>query len=541
MKRRTLLKAGALAGAAASFRSIPLFAQNPIGALGLNAIDNDAILIIIQMFGGNDGLNTIIPVDDPKYVQIRPNISVKKDNPDASKRPVRILSSDMYFHPALVNGVHKNGFLGLMDAGRLAVIQGTGYENPNLSHFRSTDIWLSGLNSSDSAIRLNEGWIGRMFEKKYPDFPMVIPEHPMCLQLGGTLSMLLQSEKGDMGLAIGDVDSFVKDGGTSSDSPMMSGTSNYANEYNYIRSIAAKGDAYNKVIEEAWKKGSNATGIDYAIANGAKGSLVRQMGIISRLISGGLKTKVYLAHIGGFDTHVQQQDTSNNGQHPALLNQLANAISMFMDDAIKQGFANRVVGLTVSEFGRRPYENGSNGTDHGTTSVQFAFGTRVQANVFGANPDFSDLDRNGDFSFDLNRNIDYRRLYSEIIQTWFGGSADDSKSILRERVVPLPYLQSPISSINDPILAFGNTGIRYSENLNAPNNGYIHFEASKDCIVQIRLYDALGAYAGTLLDAQVQAGRHAIPIDMSTYSSGMYICELSSGQYRHTTSIFVRK
>ena len=187
MKRRTLLKAGALAGAAASFRSIPLFAQNPIGALGLNAIDNDAILIIIQMFGGNDGLNTIIPVDDPKYVQIRPNISVKKDNPDASKRPVRILSSDMYFHPALVNGVHKNGFLGLMDAGRLAVIQGTGYENPNLSHFRSTDIWLSGLNSSDPAIRLNEGWIGRMFEKNYPEFPIVIPEHPLCLQLGGTL------------------------------------------------------------------------------------------------------------------------------------------------------------------------------------------------------------------------------------------------------------------------------------------------------------------------------------------------------------------
>jgi hypothetical protein len=201
-----------------------------------------------------------------------------------------------------------------------------------------------------------------MFEKNYPEFPMVIPEHPLCLQLGGSLSMLLQSDKGDMGLAIGDVDSFVKDGGTSSDSPIMSGTSNYANEYNYIRSIAAKGDAYNKVIEEAWKKGTNTTGIDFAIANGAKGSLVRQMGIISRLISGGLKTKVYLAHIGGFDTHVQQQDTSNNGQHPALLNQLANAVSMFMDDAVQQGFANRVVGLTVSEFGRRPYENGSNGS-----------------------------------------------------------------------------------------------------------------------------------------------------------------------------------
>jgi uncharacterized protein (DUF1501 family) len=541
MKRRTILKAGALAGAAASFRSIPLFAQNPIGALGQNAIDNDAILIIIQMFGGNDGLNTIIPVDDPKYVQIRPNISVKKDNPDASKRPVRILSSDMYFHPALVNGVHKNGFLGLMDAGRLAVIQGTGYENPNLSHFRSTDIWLSGLNSSDPANRLNEGWVGRMFEKNYPEFPMVIPEHPLCLQLGGSLSMLLQSDKGDMGLAIGDVDSFVKDGGTSSDSPMMGGTSNYANEYNYIRSIAAKGDAYNKVIEEAWKKGTNTTGIDFAIANGAKGSLVRQMGIISRLISGGLKTKVYLAHIGGFDTHVQQQDTSNNGQHPALLNQLANAVSMFMDDAVQQGFANRVVGLTVSEFGRRPYENGSNGTDHGTTSVQFAFGTRVQANIFGANPDFSDLDRNGDLAFDMNRNIDYRRLYSEIIQTWFGGSADDSKDILKDRVVPLPYLQSPIASLNDPIMNYGNGGLRFSNDIASSNSGYLHFEVKKDCQVTIRLYDSLGKFAGNLFDSYIIAGNHSIPVDMSVHASGMYICELSTGNFRHTTSIIVRK
>lgn len=541
MKRRTLLKAGALAGAAASFGSIPIFAQNPIGALGAAGIDNDAILIIIQMFGGNDGLNTIIPADDPEYIKIRPNISVRADNPITNRRPKKILNSDVYFHPALVDGVHRNGFLGLIEEGRLAVIQGTGYENPNLSHFRSTDIWLSGLNDSSGETRLNEGWIGRLFENNYPDFPIVMPDHPLCLQLGGSLSMLLQSDKGDMGLAIGDVDQFVKEGSTGSDFPLMNGTSPYDNEYNYIRSIAKKGDIYNKVIEEAWAKGINAPGIDYAISNGAKGSLVRQMGIISKLISGGLKTKVYLAQIGGFDTHVQQQDMNNNGQHPALLNQLANAISLFMDDAVKQGFANRVVGLTVSEFGRRPYENGSNGTDHGTTSVQFAFGTRVQANVFGANPDFSDLDNNGDLAFDLNRNIDYRRLYSEIIQTWFGGSAEDSKSILNERVVPLPYLQSPISSLNDPIMAYGDNGIRYSENFNVPNSGNIHVEVKKDCHIQIRLYNSLGTYSGDLFNGYIQAGKHVIPVDVSQFTSGMYICELSSGMFRHTTSLFVRR
>jgi len=541
MKRRTLLKAGALAGAAASFRSIPLFAQNPIGALGQNNIDNDAILIIIQMFGGNDGLNTIIPVDDPKYVQIRPNISVKKDNPDASRRPVRILNSDMYFHPALVNGVHKNGFLGLMDAGRLAVIQGTGYENPNLSHFRSTDIWLSGLNSSNPGIRLNDGWLGRTFQKQYPGFPSELPDHPLSVQLGGTLSMLLQSDVGDMGVAIGSIDDFVKEGKQSNNFPSATGDSFYALEYNYIKSVADKTQYYSTVIEQAWNKGTNSPGLDYGLTNSAKGSLVRQMGIIAKLISGGLKSKVYLAHINGFDTHVQQQDTSNNGQHPALLNQLANAVSMFMDDAVQQGFANRVVGLTVSEFGRRPYENGSNGTDHGTTSVQFAFGTRVQANIFGANPDFSDLDGNGDLAFDMNRNIDYRRLYSEIIQTWFGGSADDSKDILKDRVVPLPYLQSPIASLNDPIMNYGNGGLRFSNDIASSNSGYLHFEVKKDCQVTIRLYDSLGKFAGNLFDSFIIAGNHSIPVDMSAHASGMYICELSTGYFRHTTSIIVRK
>ena len=541
MKRRTLLKAGALAGAAASFGSIPIFAQNPIHALGAAGIDNDAVLIIIQMFGGNDGLNTIIPADDPEYARIRPNIAVRNDNPDTSKRPRRILNSDVFFHPGLINGVHKNGFLGLIEEGRLAVIQGTGYENPNLSHFRSTDIWLSGFNNSSSDTRLNEGWIGRLFEKNYPDFPIVMPDHPLCLQLGGSLSMLLQSSKGDMGLAIGDVDQFVKEGSTGSDFPLMTGNTPFDNEYNYVRSIAKKGDIYNKVIEEAWSKGMNSPGLDYGIANGSRGSLIRQMGIISKLISGGLKTKVYLAQIGGFDTHVQQQDTNNNGQHPSLLNQLANAISLFMDDAVKQGFADRVVGLTVSEFGRRPYENGSNGTDHGTTSVQFAFGTRVQANVFGANPDFSDLNNNGDLAFDLNRNVDYRRLYSELIQTWFGGSAEDSKAILNERVVPLPYLQSPISSLNDPILNYGNGGIRYSENIQSPNSGYIHVEISKDCNIQIHLFNSLGVYSGSIFDGQIQAGKHAIPVDLTQLTSGMYICELSTGVHRHTTSIFVRK
>ena len=535
MNRRSLLKAGAAAGVTASIANIPIFANNPLHLLGSNALNDDSILIIIQLFGGNDGLNTIIPADDPKYLEIRPNIAIRNDNANANLRPRRILNSDVFFHPALINGLHKNGFLGLMDEGRLAVIQGTGYENPNLSHFRSTDIWLSGFagNSNDKA--LNSGWLGRYFSQQFPDFPAKLPAHPLSIQMGGTLSLALQVQEGDMGIAIGNPDDFIKNGVGYSVNEDALGPTNYVDEFNYVKAIAKKCEIYNDVIKNAYTKGIIAPGIDYT----NKGSLATQMGIISKLISGGLQSKVYMAYLGGFDTHVQQQNIAGDGQHPILLSQLANAISLFMDDAVKQGFADRVVGLTVSEFGRRPYENGSNGTDHGTVSVNFAFGTKVQANVFGTTPNFSDLDQNGDFSYDMQRNVDYRRLYSEILETWFGATREESTDIFGERIVPLPYLQKPSTNIHDPIVNTGN-GIYCSYDPVNINAAYLHFEIKKQSTILIQLYDSLGKFTSQVFNGNIEAGYHRLSMDLSNLNNGMYICEISSGTYRHTTSVFVR-
>ena len=517
--RRTLLKAGAAAGALATFGNIPVFALNPAKMLGTNVMNDDSILIIIQLFGGNDGLNTIIPADDPNYYAIRPNIAVKKD------QAKRIFNSKVYFHPALVNNVYKNGFLGLIEEGRLAVIQGSGYENPNLSHFRSTDIWLSGINSSEPDAKLSDGWLGRYFSSQLPNFPIEVPEHPLCIQLGGSLSMLFKSPKGDMGIALSSPDEFFKNGqGSSTGRDIIQGNTPYVEEYNFIQAIAKQSDTYSTVVKSAFDKGKNS--LNYAAGFPA------QMATIARLISGGLKTKVYMAYLGGFDTHVQQQNTDNSGLHPNLMASLANGISQFMADALSQGFANKVVGLTVSEFGRRPYENGSNGTDHGTTSVQFAFGNRVQANVFGNDPDLQNFDRNGDLDYDLQRNIDYRRVYAEILQTWFGATKEEVTEIFGERVVPLPYLQSPISYVADSFAGENNNKLRYSCNQSNGQNGHVHFELKNPAKLEVNIYDIIGKYSSTVYNSEAIPGLYAIPLQTDLLQNGTYICEVLADQNR---------
>lgn len=169
MQRRDFLRtATALTTAAATAKiaGMPLRASSPILALPPRVMESDNVLIIIQLFGGNDALNTVIPAENDEYYRIRPTLAIPKT------QAWRWLSTDLYFHPSLAgDGLVGGGFGGLMDQGRLAIVQDVGYDNPNLSHFRSTDIWLSGINSSDPFVRLSEGWIGRFLHAYFPISP----------------------------------------------------------------------------------------------------------------------------------------------------------------------------------------------------------------------------------------------------------------------------------------------------------------------------------------------------------------------------------
>ncbi|HYF03230.1 MAG TPA: DUF1501 domain-containing protein [Patescibacteria group bacterium] len=523
MNRRKFLKNTASAAAIAAVApnilgGMPVYARTPWQNLGLAAPDNDNILIVIQMFGGNDGLNTIIPAEDDTYHQIRPNIAVPK------AKAKRVLGSDVFMHPALVDKVHKNGLLGLIDNGRLAIIQGVGYENPNLSHFRSTDIWLSGLNSSDPNVRLHDGWLGRHFAKSLPNFPTEIPEHPVCVQVGGALSLMFQSEKGDMGIALTDPDKFFELGaGLSPDEEPMAGNSAYAEEFNYIRTIAEQSDTYSKVVKRAFDKGTNK--LTYAAG------FAQQMRLIAKLISGGLKSKVYMVSMGGFDTHVQQQRGDMTGAHPALLAAVAQGISQFMDDAVQQGFANRVVGLTVSEFGRRPYENGSFGTDHGAASVQFVFGTNVNPGNYGKTPDLKNLNSNGDLNFD----VDYRRVYSEVLQTWFGATEADAIDVLGEKLAPLGVLQKPTSVQED--ISFKNS-LHVSPN---PSFGdaKISFKSSLSGAADIAMYTLDGKRVLSVHNGFLAAGSYSFPVNFA--QAGAYLCIVKTDAGQLSTKVSVLK
>ncbi|MCS6808618.1 MAG: DUF1501 domain-containing protein [Bacteroidota bacterium] len=514
MKRRSFIQAvtgvAALGVSAQMLGGMPLLAMSP-DKFGADVQNTNNILIVIQLFGGNDGLNTVIPVDDPNYYRMRPTLGIRKE------QATRLFGSRVYLHPALTNGVPYGGFKQLYEDGRLAIVQGVGYENPNLSHFRSTDIWLSGINTSLPTAELTDGWIGRAMARMYAPSMSNIPDYPLCVQIGGTLSMLLKDERrGDMGIALADPEQFFQLGRglTPDDIPPADG-SVFAQEYAYIRMIAQKSDTYSQLLKQAFERGRNT--VEYA------SGFPQQLRAVARLISGGLQSKVYLVYLNGFDTHVLQQQPDGSGIHPRLLNTLATGIMQFMQDALQQRFADRVIGMTISEFGRRPQENGSLGTDHGAASVQFVFGNSVNANVFGNPFDLVNLNNNGDLQYQY----DYRRVYANVLQAWFGASEQETRAILGERIAPLGVIQARATHVYDAFVRQAH-GQPVSITPN-PSRGtsVVQFELRSSAHVDVALFSTEGRLYQQVWNAVLPAGVHALPCNIA--HTGSYICVVRTG------------
>jgi uncharacterized protein (DUF1501 family) len=525
--RRDFLKGmGALGVGTSVLGGLPVFAASPQDKFGAEVHNSDNILVVVQLFGGNDGLNTIIPADNADYYRLRPKLAVQKAN------ATRLFGSKVYLHPALTKDVPNGGFKQLYEDGRLAIVQGVGYENPNLSHFRSTDIWLSGINSSLPNAQFSDGWLGRSIARLVAPQPLAgsnmaqIPDYPLSVQIGGTLSMLLKDDKrGDMGIALADPEQFFRLGqGLSPDDEAQTGTSAFANEYNYVRTIAQKSDAYSQLVKQAFDKGRNT--VDYAAG------FAQQLRMVSRLISGGLRSKVYVVYLGGFDTHVLQQQPDGSGVHPALLRALSTGISQFMTDALQQGFADRVIGMTLSEFGRRPQENGSLGTDHGAASVQFVFGNNVNGNVFGNVPDLQNLTNNGDQQYQY----DYRRVYANILQAWFGASEADTTAILGERIAPLGVVKTRTTGIAKTLSIAGGEALHIYPN---PSQGVstLRFTLRTAANVDVAIFGTEGRLIHQVWSGFLAAGEHTLPMNMA--QTGAYICIVRVNGQPYTTAMTV--
>ena len=381
--------------------------------------DNDRALVLIQLIGGNDGLNTVIPLDQySDLAKVRRNILIPENK-------ILGITDEVGLHPSL--GSLQN----LYQDGKVNIVQSVGYPNQNRSHFRSTDIWTSGSPADEV---WPTGWLGRYFQEEYPDFPENYPREstpdPFAITMGPNTSETCQGQAGNFSLALEDpfkltelADPLTEVAGT--DEP-------YYDELEFLNQVIVQTNAYSETIFAAAEKGRSR-------AEYPEGKLAEQFRTVATLISGGLKTKVYVVSLGGFDTHANQVSTSDvlSGDHATLLQTLAEAVEAFQDDLRLLGLEHKVLGLTFSEFGRRIRSNDSLGTDHGTAAPLLLFGSCVNSGILGENPD---IDRNVDNVAGVPMQFDFRDVYGSVLTDWFELPENVVKNVLQYEHEHLPVI-----------------------------------------------------------------------------------------------------
>lgn len=368
----------------------------------------DTILVVVEMTGGNDGLNTVVPFKDADYAKLRPTLKLPTDQ-------LKKLNDSFGLHPQLA------GLAELYQDNALCVVQGVGYPNPDQSHFRSMDIWQAGSLQA----KLTEGWLGRAL-KGLPNTPAF---------------HLKQANEGSP-LAV-------------EGAPVRVPSINTLEEFQLQLAAASGADKKNQreVIEGAAQPSTSKPGlldfVQRTAANTYASSrrlqeiaknyepkapypqtpLANRLRLAAQLIDADLGARVFYVSIGNFDTHANQA-----GSHAQLLNQLSGAITAFFKDVAARGQRDRVMLMTFSEFGRRARENGSRGTDHGSGAPMFLVGGKVKAGVVGEHPSLSKLEMGN-----LKHHTDFRQVYATILDQWLGVS---SKEVLGGEFKPVEIFRS---------------------------------------------------------------------------------------------------
>ena len=426
MKRRNFLQSAA-ALTIPTFLPIPGMRANSNRFTSLIAPDSDRVLVIIHLFGGNDGLNTVVPLDQyDGLTQVRPLMYL---DPKLTHK----LTDKTALHPSM--GAMSN----LYKDGKLKVIQSAGYPNQNRSHFRSTDIWTTG---SDADEFLSTGWMGRYLDTQLPGYPSGYPSegqpHPPAISIGNVAHPTCEGPNINFSQTVEDPFNTT----TLSDEMGMTTSDRYGSELQFIRTTMAQTNNYNTVIKAAAAKGSNA--VTYPRSTNA---LAPQLKKVARLISGGLKTKVYTVYLSGFDTHARQVDANTSGgTHAILLNKVSEAIAAFQADLKAQNLEEKVIGMTFSEFGRRIRQNASAGTDHGTAGPMFLFGSCVNGGILGDNVK---VDKSIGQSEGVPMQFDFRDIYGSLLVDWFNVSSSNVKSMLHNDFKYLPLAGNCNEGITD--------------------------------------------------------------------------------------------
>ena len=362
-----------------------------------------SILVVIQLAGGNDGLNTVVPHTDDNYHRLRPTIGIKDG--------LIPINGDLAFHPSC--GPLRE----LYDEGLLSIIQNVGYPNPNRSHFRSTEIWETAT-SSDEVER--EGWLGRFFDNTCTGTP-VKDTDPTAVHVGDIIpqSFLAERSHAVFGMKHRGRINGSKDPADIAFEKLLQADHIEGNA-SYLQHTMM-----NTLVTE--RRVEKIIGRYKAKSDYPNNNLAQSLKRVAALIHADLETRVYFVSQGGYDTHAGQAY-----KHARLLADLSGAMHAFQKDLSAHKKDDQVMTMTFSEFGRRPSENGSSGTDHGTAAPLFVMGKKINSGLYGNAPDLN-LEHNKDLKF----STDFRSVYGSVLERWL--EADSSK-VLGQAYVPVPFI-----------------------------------------------------------------------------------------------------
>ena len=501
MKRRNFIKNLSLASLSLPFISNGFGMQAITKKLfGSSKNAEDRVLIIIRLNGGNDGLNMIIPIDQYDNLMIqRPNIILPQNQ-------ILSLTNSVGIHPIMT------GMKTMFEQGKLTVVQNVGYPEQNRSHFRSSDIWTSG--SLD--INQTSGWMGRYFESEQANFPEDYPNidfpDPFAISMGSELSTTCQGLMGNFSHAVSDpfnaanlLETSVENDGTY-----------YGSQIEYIATMLNQTNEYGNQISVASNSGNSLSTL-YDPTN----SIAVQLKYIAQMISGGLKTKVYILNINGFDTHDSQvlQTNTTQGEHADLLKKLSDAIAAFQNDLQLLGLEERVAGMTFSEFGRQVASNGSFGTDHGDAAPLFLFGKCVNSGIIGPNPQ---INNQIDGQSGVEMEIDFRDVYASILKDWFEVPVSSIQNLFEHNITFINVLSgctlglSEDESLDLKNIVFPNP---------TPSNCTLKITTLNER-VSVYIYSITGQMIKEIGSKDLSEGTHLIPCETSDLPAGNYLIQV---------------
>lgn len=470
--------------------------------------DTNHVLVIVQLSGGNDGLNTVIPISTyNNYYNARTNIAIPER---------KILALNNYQESGLHPGM--TGMQSLYNEEKLAILQAVGYPSPNFSHFRATDIWMS---ASDSDKAINTGWGGRYLNVEFPNYPNGYPNtsmpDPLAIQIGSITTLTCQGPVVNMGMSITDPTSFYNFVNGVPD-PAPSTPMGY--ELSYIRDVASQTNQYAQRVKAA------AAAVTQQSVYPDKNPLADQLKIVARLIKGGLKTRIYMVSYGSFDTHASQVVASDTtmGTHANLLTNVSNAIKAFQDDLKFLNVEDRVMGMTFSEFGRRIKSNASVGTDHGAAAPVFLFGKNVVRRVYGNNPT---IPTNATVNDNIPFQYDFRSVYASILQNWFCVANTDLQMIMMKDFQQLNFVRNANCKTAVP----QTSGMTLISNYPNPfvSNTTISFQTNGGHTL-IQIINNLGQAIKNLIDQDYStAGTYTVPFYANGLADGVYYARLQNG------------